>query len=84
MIGRRYPGAAEECAVSQSALSIQIYEFENELRATLIVHQQRATAGTEIGPASTLRRQRGSKNNSSPTMLAEANLKLGRPVEGLH
>jgi DNA-binding transcriptional LysR family regulator len=84
VIGRRYPGAAEECAVSQPALSIQIYEFENELGAKLIVPQQRATAVTEIGPASTLRRQRGSKNNSSSALLAEANLKLGRPVEGLH
>jgi DNA-binding transcriptional LysR family regulator len=38
--GRPYRGAAEECAVSQPALSMQIHELENELGAKLIVPQQ--------------------------------------------
>jgi len=41
--------AAEECAVSQPALSMQIRELENELGAKLVERQQGATALTEIG-----------------------------------
>jgi LysR family transcriptional regulator, hydrogen peroxide-inducible genes activator len=41
--------AAEECAVSQPALSMQIRELENELGAKLVERQQGATTLTEIG-----------------------------------
>jgi LysR family transcriptional regulator, hydrogen peroxide-inducible genes activator len=41
--------AAEECAVSQPALSMQIRELENELGAKLVERRQGATALTEIG-----------------------------------
>jgi LysR family transcriptional regulator, hydrogen peroxide-inducible genes activator len=41
--------AAEECAVSQPALSMQIRELENELGAKLVERQQGATNLTEIG-----------------------------------
>jgi LysR family hydrogen peroxide-inducible transcriptional activator len=41
--------AAEECAVSQPALSMQIRELERELGAELLERRQGATALTEIG-----------------------------------
>jgi LysR family hydrogen peroxide-inducible transcriptional activator len=41
--------AAEECAISQPALSMQIRELERELGAELLERRQGATALTEIG-----------------------------------
>jgi LysR family hydrogen peroxide-inducible transcriptional activator len=41
--------AAEECAVSQPALSMQIRELERELGADLLERRQGATALTEVG-----------------------------------
>jgi LysR family transcriptional regulator, hydrogen peroxide-inducible genes activator len=41
--------AAEECSVSQPALSMQISELEKELGAKLVEHQQGASVLTEIG-----------------------------------
>jgi LysR family hydrogen peroxide-inducible transcriptional activator len=41
--------AADECAVSQPALSMQIRELERELGAELLERRQGATALTEIG-----------------------------------
>jgi LysR family hydrogen peroxide-inducible transcriptional activator len=41
--------AAEECSVSQPALSMQISELENELKAKLVERQQGATVLTEVG-----------------------------------
>jgi len=41
--------AAEECAVSQPALSMQIRELEKELGAELLERRQGATSLTEIG-----------------------------------
>ena len=41
--------AAEECSVSQPALSMQISELEKELGTKLVEHRQGATALTEIG-----------------------------------
>ena len=41
--------AAEECAVSQPALSMQIRELEHELGAELVTRRQGATALTEAG-----------------------------------
>jgi LysR family transcriptional regulator, hydrogen peroxide-inducible genes activator len=41
--------AADECAVSQPALSMQIRELENELGAELVTRRQGATVLTEAG-----------------------------------
>ena len=41
--------AAEECAVTQPALSMQIRELEHELRAELVTRRQGTTALTEAG-----------------------------------
>src|SRR5271170_4547302 len=41
--------AAEECAVSQPALSMQIRELEHELGAELVMRRQGATVLTEAG-----------------------------------
>src|ERR1700730_7349834 len=41
--------AAEECAVSQPALSMQVRELERELGAELVERRQGATVLTEIG-----------------------------------
>ena len=41
--------AAEECAISQPALSMQIRELENELGAELVTRRQGATVLTEAG-----------------------------------
>jgi LysR family hydrogen peroxide-inducible transcriptional activator len=41
--------AAEECLVSQPALSMQISELEKELGAKVVEHQQGASVLTEIG-----------------------------------
>src|SRR3974377_2462453 len=41
--------AAEECSVSQPALSMQISELEKELGTKLVEHRQGVTALTEIG-----------------------------------
>ena len=41
--------AAEECAISQPALSMQIRELERELGAELLEHRQGVTAFTDIG-----------------------------------
>src|ERR1700731_2531310 len=41
--------AAEECAVSQPALSMQIRELEHELGSELVARRQGVTALTEAG-----------------------------------
>ena len=41
--------AAEECAISQPALSMQIRDLENELGAALVTRRQGATVLTEAG-----------------------------------
>ena len=46
---RNFGRAAEESAVSQPALSMQIRELENELGAELVTRRQGATALTEAG-----------------------------------
>src|ERR1700730_12976214 len=46
---RLFGRAAEECAVSQPALSMQIRELEQTLGAELIERRQGAIAFTEIG-----------------------------------
>ena len=41
--------AAEECAVSQPALSMQIRELERDLGVELVAHRQGITVLTEAG-----------------------------------
>lgn len=41
--------AAEECAISQSAISQQIQTLESELDATLIVREKRSFSLTQAG-----------------------------------
>ena len=84
MTGRPYRGAAEAWAVSPPALSMQILELENELEGQ--AHRAPAVGNrpTEIAPASTPRGQTWIEDQKLAQLLAEVNLKLGRPVEGLN
>src|ERR1700747_728721 len=71
--------AAEECAVSQPALSMQIRELESELGVELVERQQGATALTEIG-----REVPGRAANilSAAHDLAESARRSARPMTG--
>lgn len=55
---RHFGRAAEECAVSQPALSVQIQELEGQLGATLIERRRNAIALTELGQEVELRARR--------------------------
>src|SRR5947209_4110335 len=71
--------AAEECAVSQPALSMQIRELENELGVDLVERQQGATPLTEIGRDVA---QRAANILSAVRDLAESARRSARPLSG--
>ena len=80
-LGRRghFGRAAEECAVSQPALSMQIRELEKELGVELVERQQGAIALTEIG-REIARRAAGIL--SAAHDLAECARRSTRPLSG--
>jgi LysR family transcriptional regulator, hydrogen peroxide-inducible genes activator len=71
--------AAEECSVSQPALSMQIRELESELGAELVERQQGATALTEIGREVAAR---AAGILSAARDLAESARRSARPLSG--
>jgi len=71
--------AAEECSVSQPALSMQVSELEKELGAKLVEHQQGTTALTEIGREVA---RRAAEILSSSRDLADSARRSARPLSG--
>jgi LysR family hydrogen peroxide-inducible transcriptional activator len=71
--------AAEECAISQPALSMQIRELEHELGAELVTRRQGATVLTEAGAE--VARRAGSILSATRD-LAECVRHNGRPFSG--
>jgi LysR family transcriptional regulator, hydrogen peroxide-inducible genes activator len=71
--------AAEECSVSQPALSMQISELENELEAKLVERQQGATVLTEVGRDVA---RRAADMLSAARDLADSARRSARPLSG--
>jgi len=76
---RHFGRAAEECSVSQPALSMQINELEKELGAKLVEHLQGATVLTEIGREVA---RRAADILSAARDLADSARSSGHPLSG--
>jgi LysR family transcriptional regulator, hydrogen peroxide-inducible genes activator len=71
--------AAEECAISQPALSMQIRELEDELGAELVTRRHGATVLTEVGAEVA---RRASSILSATHDLADCARQSGPPLSG--